>query len=126
LAWETERGESETLARQMSDAHESVLAELQACQGQLASTQGEVRELAQQKEMLATALAQAQAAAALSAVRVQEIERRAQELRTELDHAHQATAQARAELAQAHVTSRNEMTAAKAEAAALARQAARK
>jgi len=126
MAWDIERGEAETLARQMADAYEAVLAELQACQGQLASTQGEVRELTQQKEMLATALAETQAAAALSAVRVQEIERRAQELRTELDHAHQATAQARAELAQAHVTSRNEIKAAKAEAAALARQAARK
>ena len=126
MAWETERGEAETLARQMADAYEAVLAELQASQAQLASTQGEMRELAQQKEMLTTALAEAQAAAALSAVRVQEIERRAQELRTELDHAHQATAQARAELAQAHVTSRNEIKAAKAEAAALARQGARK
>jgi len=126
MTWETERGEAETLARQMSDAYETVLAELQACQGQLASTQGEVRELVQQKDTMATALAQAQAAATLSAARVQEIERRAQELRTELDHAHQATAEARADLAQAHLTSRNEMNAAKAEAAALARQGARK
>lgn len=126
MAWEAERGEAETLARQMADAYESVLAELQACQAQFVSTQGEVRELAQHKDTLATALARAQAAAALSAARAQEIERRARELRTELDHAHQATAQARAELAQAHLTSRNEMNAAKAEAAALARQGARK
>lgn len=126
MAWEAERGEAETLARQMADAYEGVLAELQACQVQLVSTQGEVRELAQQKDTLATALAQAQAAAVLSAARAQEIERRAQELRTELDHAHQATAEARAELAQAHVTSRNEMNAAKAEAAAHARQGVRK
>ena len=126
MAWETERGEAETLARQMADAYEAVLAELQACQGQLASTQGDVRELVQQKDTMATALAETQAAATLSAARAQEIERRAKELRTELDHAHQATAQARAELAQAYVTSRNEMNAAKAEAAALARQGARK
>lgn len=126
LAWETERAEAETLARQMADAYEAVLAELQACQGQLASTQGDVRELVQQKDTMATALAETQAAATLSAARAQEIERRAKELRTELDHAHQATAQARAELAQAYVTSRNEMNAAKAEAAALARQGARK
>lgn len=126
IAWESERGEAETLARQMADAYEAVLAELQACQGQLASKQGEVRELTQQKDTMATALAQAQAAAALSAARVQEIERRAQELRTELDYAHQATTQARAELAQAHVTSRNEIKAAKAEASTLARQGARK
>ncbi|WP_426078826.1 DNA-binding protein [Janthinobacterium sp. PSPC3-1] len=126
MAWEAERGEAETLARQMADAYEAVLAELQACQGQLASTQGEVRDLVQQKETMATTLAEAQAAAALAAARAQEIERRALELRAELDHAHQATAQARAELAQAHVTSRNEMNAAKAEAAALARQGARK
>ena len=126
MAWETERGETETLSRQMADAYETVLAELQACHAQLASTQGEMRELAQQKDTMATALAQAQSAAALSAARAQEIERRAQELRNELDHAHQATAQARAELAQAHVTSRNEIHAAKAEAAALVRQGARK
>lgn len=126
LAWETERGEAETLARQMADAYEVVLAELQACQAQLASTQGEVRELVRQKDTMATALAETQAAATLSAARAQEIERRAKELRTELDHAHQATDQARAELAQAYVTSRNEMNAAKAEAAALARQGARK
>ena len=126
MAWETERGETETLSRQMADAYETVLAELQACHAQLASTQGEMREPAQQKDTMATALAQAQSAAALSAARAQEIERRAQELRNELDHAHQATAQARAELAQAHVTSRNEIHAAKAEAAALVRQGARK
>lgn len=125
IAWEAERGEAETLSRQMADAYEAVLAELQACQGQLACMQGEVLELGQQKDTLATALAEAQAAAALSGVRVQEIERRAQELRTELDHAHQATAQARAELAQVHATGRDEMKAAKAEAA-LAWQGARK
>ena len=76
----------------------------------------------QEREGLAAGLLEAQASAALAAVRAQEIERRALELRTELDHAHRDVAQARSELAQAHADSVNEIKAARAEAASLVRQ----
>lgn len=64
-------------------------------------------------------MAEAQATATLANARMQEIERRALELRTELDHAHQDVALARAELAQAHLNYGNEMKAVRAETAAL-------
>ena len=121
-AWEAERGEAETLARQMADAYEVLEAELRGCQEQLASSRSAAQALAKEREGLAAGLVEAQAAAALAAVRAQEIERRALELRTELDHAHQNVAQARSELAQAHADCANEIKAARAEAASLVRQ----
>ncbi|MEG1055350.1 MAG: DNA-binding protein [Janthinobacterium sp.] len=111
-AWEAERGEAETLARQMADAYEVLEAELRGCQEQLASSRSAAQALAKEREGLAAGLVEAQAAAALATVR----------LRTELDHAHQNVAQARSELAQAHADCANEMKAARAEAASLVRQ----
>ncbi|MCL6486922.1 MAG: DNA-binding protein [Janthinobacterium lividum] len=118
-AWDAERTESEVLARQMADAYEVLAGELQACQGALDISRAEAQEMAHEKERLLVSLAEAQAAQALANARTQEIERRALELRTELDHAHQDVAHARAELAQTHLNYGNEMNVVRAETAAL-------
>lgn len=56
----------------------------------------EGKDLVQEKERLVAGLVEAQAAAGLASVRAQEIELRALELRTELDHAHRGTGHAQA------------------------------
>jgi colicin import membrane protein len=104
--WEAERADAETLNKQMADAYETQAVELEAAQVGIAQLKADAEHAATDKARLDTELADSrrQLASALAAAerteaRAIEIERRAAELRTELDHSHQVVTQARAELA---------------------------
>jgi colicin import membrane protein len=105
IAWETERAESNTLNKQMADAYEAQAAELDAALAETVSLKGNAAQAAADKAGLESELAaarhelvSARAATERTEARAIEIERRAADLRTELDHAHQDAAQARAEI----------------------------
>ena len=110
--WDAERIEAETLNKQMADAFEVQKAELEATQARIEELEAAGRQAAadaevqsQQIEETRNALLGVQQRAAVAEQRAEEIERRASDLRTELDHAHQEGTQGRAELAgvrQAH------------------------
>lgn len=112
--WDAERIEADTLNKQMADAYEAQAAELETVQVEIVQLQTNAEHSAAEKVRLdgdlddtRRELAAAKAATERADTRAVEIERRATELRTELDHAHQEAAQARAELAgvrQAHTT----------------------
>ena len=104
--WETERAESETLTKQLADAYDGKAAELEAVQAIIVQLQTESGHIAADRARLDEALhdahrdlATAKGAAEFVEARAIEIEHRASELRTELDHAHQEAGKARAELA---------------------------
>ena len=103
--WDTERVEFETLNKQMADAYEGKAAELEAVQAAIAQLKIESGHIASDRARLDGALhdahrelATAKGAAERFEARAIEIEHRAAELRTELDHAHQEAGKARAEL----------------------------
>jgi colicin import membrane protein len=103
--WDTERNELEGLNQQMADAFEAQARELEAAQQELARVTAQlgVRDQegqAQQSQIatLGNELASAQQSAQTAQVRAQEIEHRANNLKAELDHAHQDAARLRAEL----------------------------
>jgi len=107
--WEAERVESEALNKQLGDAYETQAAELEALQSRLTELDGLHRATVEQSAAVAGELADtrgelatAKAAAERAEARSVEIERRAGELRAELDHAHQEAARLRGELAAAH------------------------
>lgn len=140
--WDAERIEADTLNKQMADAFEAQKVELEAAQGKIAELKAAGRQSATDAEALRHQVEETQAAltamqqrAAVAEQRAEEIERRAADLRTELDHAHQETAQGRAELTglrQAHAgiieALRTELATvkARADAAAEAHQEHRK
>ena len=104
--WDAERAEFDTLNKQMADAYEVQATELEAAKAAIVQLQTDAGHAAAEKVRLDGALddarrelAAAKAAAERFEARSIEIERRASELRTELDHAHQETGNARAELA---------------------------
>jgi DNA repair exonuclease SbcCD ATPase subunit len=104
--WEAERAESDTLNKQMADAYEAKAAELEAAQAAIVQLQTDAGHAAADRVRLDDALdaARGDLAAAKEATerfeaRVIEIERRASELRTELDHAHHDAGRVQAELA---------------------------
>lgn len=120
--WDAERIEGDILNKQMADAYEIQAAELNAAQGEItkmrvdagllaASVEDRLVELGELKLKLAAATAATETADA----RAVEIERRATELRTELDHAHQEAAKARAELTGIRRTHVDEVAALRAE-----------
>jgi hypothetical protein len=103
-AWDAERTQFESLNREMADAFETQAAELETVQGQLRSQSEQIERAVASSARLQLALdalqAQvniAEADAGRNAMRAQELERRALELREELDHAHQALAAAHAD-----------------------------
>jgi colicin import membrane protein len=105
IAWEAERAESNTLNKQMADAYETQAAELDEALAEIVRLKGNAVQAAADKARLEGTLsaaryelASARAVTERTEARAIEIERRASELRTELDHAHQDAAQARAEL----------------------------
>lgn len=136
--WDAERIEAETLNKQMADAYEAQAVEREADQAVFRQISVDAELLAvdvkkRQAELdeLNLKLAAAAAATETAEARTVEIERRATELRTELDHAHQEAAQGRAELAdvrQAHAREidalRAELVAYQAKAEAAAEKAA--
>ncbi|EAB9582108.1 KfrA protein [Escherichia coli] len=121
-AWETERAEQDAMRQELAEAFERQAGELEALQSRLASIEaaeaaarGEATELrgqlaaaqeqahtaeARAQEQAHTAEARAQEQAHTAEARAQEIERRAGELRTELDRAHQTSQAATAQLDQ--------------------------
>ncbi|OQW86267.1 MAG: KfrA protein [Rhodoferax ferrireducens] len=110
--WDAERIEADTLNKQMADAFEVQKAELEAGQARITELEAAGRQAAADAEALRQRVEETHAAllamqqrAAVAEQRAEEIERRAGDLRTELDHAHQEAAQGRVELAglrQAH------------------------
>lgn len=112
--WEAERAEAETLNRQLADAHEAQAAELVTAQTEVANCRANAERMVAKVTALETdltdtcrELAAARASVERAEARCIEIERRAGELRTELDHSHDEVAAVRADLAagrQAHVT----------------------
>ena len=104
--WDAERAEFDTLNKQMADAYEAQAIELEAAKTAIVQLQTDVGHAAAEKVRLdgvldnaRRELAAAKAAAERFESRAIEIERRASDLRTELDHAHKETGNARAELA---------------------------
>jgi len=104
--WEAERTEAETLNKQLGDAYDAQAVELEAALRQIeeltARNQSEQKrsaELAQQLEDAVNTKLAAENRAAIAEQRAVEIDRRAADLRGELDLAHQDAAQARGEIA---------------------------
>lgn len=104
--WEVERVDAETLNKQMADAYEVQAVELEAAQDAVVQLKADVDRVNSDNARLDGELAETRrqlaAASAVNErveVRTIEIERRATELRTELDHAHQLLIEARADLA---------------------------
>ena len=124
--WDAERTEAETLNKQMADAYESLVVDLEAAQTAASRFQSEAEASSASNALLTArldeagvALTAAAAATATADARTVEIERRATELRVELDHAHQEAAQAREVLAGVHRAHTSEVEALRADLAAL-------
>lgn len=125
-AWDAERSQLESLNREMADAFEVQAAELEALNGrmravaeQAESAASAAASLAEEVGGLRIRLAASESDARREAARVEEVGRRADELRRELDRSHQ-------ELAAAHAGGREAMRAHAEELAAVradARQA---
>ena len=104
--WEAERTEAETLNKQLGDAYDAQAAELEPAFRQIEeltarnqSEQERSAELARQLEETVHTKLTAENRAAIAEQRAVEIDRRAADLRAELDLAHQDAAQARGEIA---------------------------
>ena len=99
-AWDTERGEAEALRGELSEAFEAQHRELEAAQAQIAGHIEQQTRQQAQDEALRGELAQASQRAGTAEARAVEIERRANDLASELQRLHaelastQATAQA--------------------------------
>lgn len=106
-AWDAERQQLETINKEMADAFELQLAELDATRGELNSCSERASSavtscelMRKELEALRARLTVAEGEAKRSEVRAEEVTRRADELRRELDYAHQ-------ELVEAHAGSRD-------------------
>ena len=99
VAWDAERAETEKLNREMVEAFEVQTAELEeangeraACRQRIAELEAETHAHLESMSRIESNLSAAQAEVRTHAARAVEIERRADELRTELDRAHAANA----------------------------------
>lgn len=104
--WDVDRAESDTLAQQMANAFEEQSAELGAANSRVAELQDNISastmaaaELRDELNDTLRELDIARAAAKHAEAKTTEIERRAGDLRVELDHAHQLAAMANEERA---------------------------
>ena len=99
-AWDTERGEAEALRGELSDAFEAQHRELETAQAQITRHIEQQTHQQAQSEALRAELAQVSQRAGTAEARATEIERRANDLASELQRLHadlastQATAQA--------------------------------
>ncbi len=123
--WDADKLEIDTLNKQMAEAYDGVKAELETTREEVNVVQADLMEVVQRHATLEARLADAtrDLAAALAAsetanARTIEIERRAAELRTELDHAHQELSQAHNELAGVRQAHAAELDALRADMAA--------
>jgi predicted nucleic acid-binding Zn-ribbon protein len=125
-AWDAERNQLETLNKEMADAFEAQAAELEslrigmrAAADEAESAAATGKALQGEVDSLRARLTTLESDASRDAARMEELARRANELRRELDHAHQ-------ELAAAHAGGREAIQAHASELAAVridARQA---
>ena len=99
-AWETERAEAETLRAELSQAFESQGVELVTAQERITELDGANEKLSAEVSSLRDALAKSEENAHTAQARAEEIERRADELRIELDRAHGEAVAIRASLAE--------------------------
>lgn len=100
-AWDAERGELESLNREMAEAFETQAAaseeqrvQVAGLNEQLAVALSATEALQQELQALRERCAGAESDARRDAARLEEVERRASDLRTELDRAHQELAAA--------------------------------
>ena len=87
-AWDTERGEAEALRGELSDAFETQHRELETAQAQIARHIEQQTRQQAQDEALRSELAQASQRAGTAEARAVEIERRANDLASELQRLH--------------------------------------
>ena len=99
-AWETERAEAESLRAELSQAFESQGAELAAAQERITELDAANGKLSAEVSTLRDVLAKSEEQAHMAQARAEEIERRADELRIELDRAHGEADAIRASLAE--------------------------
>lgn len=121
VAWDAERAENEQLNREMVEAFEAQAAELEhancdraACRQGIAELEAETHAHLESMSRMESNLSAAQAEVRTHAARAVEIERRADELRTELDRADAAHA-AHAAQAAKEAASQTELAAVRAE-----------
>lgn len=114
--WDTERAEAEALSEQMANAFETQATELAAAQSEIARLQSEIERandslacMQRRSEDMLREIAIANAATKQAEARVVEIERRADELRKELDHAHLTAAETSKEFAAMRLSNDNEI-----------------
>ncbi|SFL54373.1 DNA-binding protein [Azotobacter beijerinckii] len=98
-AWETERSEAEHDRQEIADAYERQAREREQAQALLETAERTHQEAAQTLAEVRAALAEALTRAERAEARALEIEHRAEDLRAELDRAHQDHARARTETA---------------------------
>ncbi len=99
-AWETERADAESLRSELSQAFEAQGGELATALERITELDAGNEKLSAEVATLRDALAKSEEQAHMSQVRAEEIERRADELRTELDRAHSEGDAIRANLAE--------------------------
>lgn len=102
--WELERGDNETMRRELAEAYEGAVAEAEQARSSHAEVQRSNDLLTQQNQQLSQQLAEARESLAEQTTRAVEIERRANDLKDELRVAHEETAAVRQELSQARIS----------------------
>ncbi|MCG2583912.1 DNA-binding protein [Massilia sp. TS11] len=115
-SWELERAESEALREQMANAFEAQSTELESAHAAMEHQRVQLQELTEQLRAAQSAStiaerARAEAVAAMETAKAQsaEIERRAEDLKAELDRAHGAHAKTSAELTRLQLSTAEEI-----------------
>lgn len=114
--WDAERAEAEALREQIANAYEAQAIELEMAQAlairlesEIASINAEMRDAQKRSDDAALEIAIARAATTQAESRSFEIERRADDLRNELNHAHLSLASVIEELAAVRLAHGNEV-----------------
>jgi len=113
-AWEAERQELDDMRAELASSYETQAAELDTVRQQLADSERKTAEQEQELALLRQRETEAISRADKADARIVEIERRADDLRTELDLAHAEAERQRAELAEARAKAVAEIEAANA------------
>jgi len=117
-AWESERAELDTMRQELADAFEGQARELEAAQAiieqlrtELANAQACIEREAQENSRLKLENQGLRAEGEKTVARMEEIEHRATDLRTELDHAHAEVERVRTDLTEVRKTAAAEIAA---------------
>jgi colicin import membrane protein len=117
-AWESERAELDTMRQELADAFEGQARELEAAQAiieqlrtELANAQASIEREAQENGRLKLENQGLRAEGEKTVARMEEIEHRATDLRTELDHAHAEVERVRTDLTEVRKTAAAEIAA---------------